>query len=241
MPVSINGATLGQSTKDATALPEDVLSGKIFYGIDGKSLGTWEPKVTDYTSDATASPSDVKNGKVFYNNQGKQTGSNELFSNSLFADLKILNIPSCKAKTSMSRTDVYDGKPMLEFKTRNGRSFYDGYSYVELTAYSSSDMTYMHYFSCEMPVGYKLVGVDFGKASSTICLHKTTFQNNNTNYCFISDEIYPTDYNSSNWSENIIVFSCKTQIYVGLVCGSGGMYNIKNLSQIPSFNIYLAK
>lgn len=39
MPVNISGTTLGQSTKDATALPEDVRSGKIFYGANGKSTG----------------------------------------------------------------------------------------------------------------------------------------------------------------------------------------------------------
>ena len=75
MPVLMRGGGGGKKTKDATALPEDVRSGKTFYGKDGKQTGIWTPKVIDFTGDATAVPSDVAKGKVFYNNDGKQVGT----------------------------------------------------------------------------------------------------------------------------------------------------------------------
>lgn len=75
MPVLMRGGGGGKKTKDATALPEDVRSGKTFYGKDGKQTGIWTPKVIDFTGDATAAPGDVKKGKIFYNNKGKVTGT----------------------------------------------------------------------------------------------------------------------------------------------------------------------
>ncbi len=79
MPVLMRGGGGSKKTKDATALPEDVRSGKTFYGKDGKQTGIWTPKVIDFTGDATAVPSDVMTGKVFYNNNGRQVGSGENF------------------------------------------------------------------------------------------------------------------------------------------------------------------
>ncbi len=75
MPLLVRGGGGGKNTKDATAVPGDVRSGKTFYGADGKQTGIWTPKVTDYTGDATAIPSDVAKGQIFYNNDGKQVGT----------------------------------------------------------------------------------------------------------------------------------------------------------------------
>lgn len=79
MPAIVRGGGGGKNTKDATAVPGDVRSGKTFYGANGKQTGIWTPKVTDYTGDATAVPSDVAKGKVFYNNQGRQVGTGDVF------------------------------------------------------------------------------------------------------------------------------------------------------------------
>ena len=40
MPLTASGIYLPNKIKDATALPEDVSSGKIFYNNDGKGIGT---------------------------------------------------------------------------------------------------------------------------------------------------------------------------------------------------------
>lgn len=89
MPVLMRVSGGGKKTKDATALPEDVRSGKIFYGKDGKQTGIWTPKVIDFTGDATATPGDVKKGKIFYNNKGKATGTlTSLETGAIFIDPK---------------------------------------------------------------------------------------------------------------------------------------------------------
>lgn len=74
MPLLVRGGGGGKNTKDATAVPGDVRSGKTFYGANGKQTGIWTPKVTDYTGDATAVPEDVRSGRIFYNNLGRQIG-----------------------------------------------------------------------------------------------------------------------------------------------------------------------
>lgn len=75
MSVLIRAGGGGKNTKDATAMPEDVKKGKIYYGKNGKQTGCGEPKATDYTGDATATPNDVLAGKTFYNATGKQIGT----------------------------------------------------------------------------------------------------------------------------------------------------------------------
>lgn len=88
MPLLVRGGGGGKNTKDATAVPGDVRSGKTFYGANGKQTGIWTPKVTDYTGDATAVPSDVAKGEIFYNGQGRQVG----IFDSPFPNIKQINI-----------------------------------------------------------------------------------------------------------------------------------------------------
>lgn len=58
----------GKIIKDATATPEKVFEGEIFYSNAGRQVGTFS------MADATATPADVASGKTFYTGAGKQTG-----------------------------------------------------------------------------------------------------------------------------------------------------------------------
>ena len=61
----------GKIIKDATALPEDVASGKVFYNNAGRQVGTFSME------DATATPADVASGKTFYTGAGKEIGTDD--------------------------------------------------------------------------------------------------------------------------------------------------------------------
>lgn len=77
MAVFITGVG-GISTADATALPDDVINGKVFYNAEGRQIGTGESGIV--TDDATALPDDVATGKIFYNADGRQVGTGEVIN-----------------------------------------------------------------------------------------------------------------------------------------------------------------
>ncbi len=68
-----SGGGNSMDLSDATAAPSDVTKGKIFYGSDGRAIGTHA--LTDDLQDGNAVPSDVFRGKTFYNKNGRQVGT----------------------------------------------------------------------------------------------------------------------------------------------------------------------
>lgn len=87
----------GKIIKDATATPEKVFEGEIFYNNAGRQMGTFS------MADATATPADVARGKTFYTGAGKQTGAR----NSGTQILKTVRFSSViELTTGMSTTDL---------------------------------------------------------------------------------------------------------------------------------------
>lgn len=86
MSVFITGVG-GVSTADATANPNDVLNGKIFYNANGRQTGIWTPSIKDFeksfsiTIEYGSSSSSGKNNMVMeYNTDYKMTDVQECTS-----------------------------------------------------------------------------------------------------------------------------------------------------------------